>query len=251
MMRLLVACLLSTCLPIAAEAAVSESAAAAFARGDYEDTLLIAASEGGAENLALAARTHNAIAYFDPDRKSARKEADAAYDAAREAMRFDPALSEAHLQAAIALALKGALISPARAFLSGLAGKARKEIDAALAIDPDNPWALSTSAAWRIEVARRGGAKLYGADPVKGRDEFIRALEVAPDNVAIAYECALRLLADGRPEWRAEGLSALDAALAGAPTTKFEDDIQARAREFRAAIEGGPKAERKFIEAQP
>ena len=40
----------------------------------------------------------------------------------------------------------------------------RERIDAALSLDPENPWALSTSAAWRIEVARRGGGALYGAD---------------------------------------------------------------------------------------
>jgi hypothetical protein len=155
------------------------------------------------------------------------------------------------LQAAISLALKGARMSPVRAMFSGLASKARNRIDAALALDPQNAWALSTSAAWRIEVSRRGGGSLYGADPERGFEEFRRARMLAPNNVAIAYECALRLLADGRQEWRNQALAALSDAITAKPTTKFEADVQALARDFKTAIDAGPKAEEAFIDRQP
>jgi hypothetical protein len=238
-------------MAVAAEAAPAEPAYAAYAAGDYAKAVDLASRAGRAEDLALAARAINAVAYFDDGRKSARKSADEAFDIAEKAAALDPRLPEAHLQAAIALALKGARMSPVRAFISGLAGKARERIDVALALDPESPWALSTSAAWRIEVARRGGGSLYGADPKKGYEEFMKARALAPDNLTIAYECALRLIADGRAEWRGDGLAALDAALAAAPSTKFEADVQALARDFKAAIGAGSDAEKAFIAKQP
>lgn len=231
--------------------AFADAAYSAYAAGDYEQAIELAREAGTAKDYALAARAMNAIAYFDDGRKSARRRAGDAYEIAEKAIALDPTLPEGHLQAAISLALKGARMSPVRAFFSGLAGRARDRIDAALALDADNPWALSTSAAWRIEVARRGGASLYGADPAAGYREFMQARALAPDNPAIAYECALRLLADGRAEWRADALAALDAAVMAAPATKFEADIQVRAHAFKTAIAAGREAEAAFIDAQP
>lgn len=245
------ACLFALLAPGAAMAHAAEAAYFAYASGDYETAVNLAKHAGTAEDYALAARAMNAVAYFDDGRKSARRTAGDAYEIAEQAIKLDPRLPEGHLQAAISLALKGARMSPMRAFLSGLASKARNRIDAALALDPENPWALSASAAWRIEVARRGGGALYGADPEKGHAEFRKARALAPDNLTIAYECALRLLADGREEWRADGLAALDDALAAKPATKFEGDLQNLAHEFKAAIATGGKAENAFIEAQP
>lgn len=241
--------LISAAAPV--HAAVNADAFGAYGRGEYDAAVMIAIEAGDAEDLALAARAMNAVAYFDDGRKSARRTATDALTIAEKAIALDPGLPEAHLQAAISLALKGARMSPVKAFFSGLAAKARRKIDDALALDADNAWALSTSAAWRIEVARRGGGSLYGADPVEGHAEFMKARALAPDNLTIAYECALRLAADGRPEWRDEALAALDAAIAGTPTTKFEADIQERAREFKAAIAAGDDAEKAFIARQP
>ncbi len=248
-MKILFAALLICLSTLAAPA--EAGAYAAYQRGDYARAVEIATASGRAEDLALAARSLNAVAYFDHGRKSERRAADDAFEFADQAIALDPALPEAHLQAAIAIALKAARMSPVKAFFSGFAGKARKKIDRALALDKQNPWALSASAAWRIEVARRGGAALYGADPEEGFEEFMAARALAPENITIAHECALRLLADGRPAWRAPALLSLDAALKAAPTTKFEADIQARSLVFRAAIDKGLAAERAFIAAQP
>ncbi len=251
MKALFAAALVLASAPGAASAAAADAAYSAYAAGDYEKSVDLARRAGSAEDYALAARAMNAVAYFEDGRRSARRTAGDAFELAEKAIELNPALSEAHLQAAISLALKGARMSPVRAFLSGLASKARDRIDAALALDPENPWALSTSAAWRIEVARRGGGALYGADPVAGHDEFMRARALAPDNIAISYECALRILADGRAEWRHDGLSSLEAAIAATPATKFEADVQARARALDAAVADGREAEVAFIEAQP
>lgn len=232
-------------------ASVDDAAYAAFAAGDYERAVVLAAEKASAKDYALAARAMNAEAYFQDGRKAARRQAGDALDLAEKAIALDPALPEAHLQAAISFGLRGAHMSPLRAFMSGMASKARSKIDDALALDPENAWALSTSGAWRIEVARRGGGAMYDADPEQGFAEFAKARALAPENLSIAYECALRLLADGREEWRETGVEALDAALALKPATQFERDLQARARSFKAAIDAGKNAEKAFIDAQP
>lgn len=233
-----------------ARAAPDEAAYAAFAAGDYEGAAMLADNAGGAENEALAARAINAVAYFEDDRKTARDLSARALDYAEAAVKADPKLPEGYLQAAIAIALRGARMAPPRAFLANIPGRSRRYLDQALAIDPDNPWALSTSAAWRLEVARRGGG-VYGAVPEEGYKEFTRARALAPKNVVIAYECALRLLASGRKEWRGDALACLDAAIENPAEIASDKGVQARAEGLKQAVAGGPKVEAQFIAAQP
>lgn len=232
-------------------AAPDQKAFALFQDGAYGAAADAAEKAGSAEDLALAARALNAEAYLETNKKSARKLAKRAQDYAEAAIEADPALIEGHLQAAISLAQRGARTSPLRAFLSGLAPRARDRLDDALAMDGANAWALSTSAAWHLEVARRGGEGRFGADPETGHAEFIAARAAAPDNLPIAYECALRLLAYDRPGWREEALAGLDAALTLEPMDAFEASLQEKARAFKEAIDEGESAERAFIDAQP
>jgi len=234
-----------------ASAAPDENAFARFKGGAYEAAALAAGQAGGAENLALAARALNAEAYLETKDKSARRLAKKAQDYAEAAIEADPSLIEGHLQAAIALAQRGARMAPWRAFFLGLATRARERLDRALAIEPSNAWALSTSAAWHLEVARRGGEGRFGADPEAGHRQFIAARAAAPDNLLIAYECALRLLAYGRDEWRAQALASLETALRLQPMDAFERSVLERTRALQSAVDDGVGAERAFIDAQP
>ena len=68
------------------------------------------------------------------------------------------------------------------------------------------------------------------------------ARDADPDNLLIAYECALRLIAYDEAEWRADGFAALDAVLAGEPSDAFESAIRKRAEAFAAALAAGRKA---------
>ncbi len=227
---------------------VDEGAFTLFADGDYIASAVRAKTAGGAENLALAARALNAEAYFEPDRKAARRMAKRALAVAEDAVDADPSLPEAHLQAAISYALWGANASPVKSFFSNLPGKARTSIDQALSLEPDNPWALSTSAAWRLEVHRFGGGAVYKADPAEGHMEFLASRAQAPKNVAVAYECALRILAAGRPEWRDDALACLDASITLSPDTQFERDLQARAHLLKKAVAEGDRALKAFVD---
>ncbi|GJL95554.1 MAG: hypothetical protein DHS20C05_19590 [Hyphococcus sp.] len=235
----------------AAFAAPDEAAHELFTSGDYETAADQAVLIGGPENLALAARALNASAYLEADNKRARKMAKRALKHSQSAAQQDPMLVEAHLQAAISTAQLGARRSPVRAFLSGSAGKTRKLLDAALMAEPENAWALSSSGAWHLEVSRRAGVGRFGSDPWVGRRQFLAAHTLAPDNLPIAYECALRMLAYDEPRWREEGLAVLYAALKITPKNAFEVAVRTRAFRFSEAIEKGRAAERAFILAQP
>jgi len=228
-----------------------EDAVALYERGAYEAAAEVAAQAGGAENFAFAARALNAWAYLQTDNTVARKTAKRALKLADQATKQDPALIEGYLQGAISLAQRGARMAPVRAFLSGIAGKARNRLDHALALDPASVWALSSSAAWHLEVSRRAGEGRFGSDPVRGHQQFLAARAGDPANPVIAYETALRFIAYGRSEWREEALSALKIAAAAPVTGAFEAAIQSRAKEFQAAVDEGHNAERAFINAQP
>ncbi len=222
-----------------------------FTRGDYEAAADWAVKKGSAEDLALAAQALNAISYFDYDRKAVRERADKALALAEQAIAADGGLPDARLQAGISHSLKGSRMAPVKALFSGVASKARARLDEALAMAPEDATVLSTSAAWRIEVSRKGGGALKGADPQKGFDEMSKARTLAPEDPVIAHECAFRLLGDGRKEWRAPALACLDAAISAEPMTQFESDVQALSRGLKAAVDAGPKAEKAFIEKQP
>jgi len=232
-------------------AAPDEAALELFVVGAFEEAAKAAETAAGAENLALAARALNAKAYLEENNKTARRTAKRALNYAEWAIEGDPALVEGHLQAAISYAQRGARMSPVRAFLSGTAGKARGLLDHALALEPDNAWALSSSGAWHLEVARRAGDGRYGSDPAIGFQQFAAARVADPENLLIAYEAALRLLAYDDPALREQGLAALKVAIALTPKDAFERDIQARAKVFQKAVDAGPAAEHDFIKAQP
>lgn len=224
---------------------------ALYETGEYDAAVRAAEQLGGSDNYAIAARALNAVAYFAPDRKSARRAAGRAYEFSKLAIERDPMAVEARLQAAISMAVRGANMAPARAFILRLPRRSRRYIDEARVLDEQNPWVLSTSAAWHLEVSRRGGARVYDADPELGFQECQLARMIDPANVVIAYECALRLLAFGRGDWRDEALEALSASTSGTPKTEFEAAIQRRAFGLEMAIEKSLQAERAFITAQP
>ena len=238
-------------LATSVDAAPDAEAFRFFEAGDGDAVIEVADRLGGAENAALAARALNARAYLEPDDSEARNIADRALEYAEAAMEADPALVEGRLQGAIALAQRGARMAPWRAFFLKIADRARDALDLALEMEPENAWALSSSAAWHLEVSRCGGEGRFGSDPEFGHRQFLAARDADPDNLLIAYECALRLIAYDREEWRADAMAALQMATSATPENTFEAAVQSRAHRLRKAIESGREAERAFIDEQP
>ncbi|MEM9169420.1 MAG: hypothetical protein AAGC56_07170 [Pseudomonadota bacterium] len=231
-------------------AGADPTALAHYQAGRYDAAVAAASEAGGAPNLALAARAMNAAGYFEIRASAARKDALRAAEFAERALEADPDNVEAHLQLAISHSVRAANMSGPRAFLLGLPKRARRSIDAALALDPDNPWALSTSGTWRIEVARRGADRIYKADPDVGFEEIERARALDPDNVVIAFEAAVSYRASDREEWRRTGSDALSVALNGPAQSVFEKGVQRLAQDFQTAVDEGRDAELAFIADQ-
>lgn len=242
-----IAALIAVFVVSPAAAAPDPAALAAYDRGDYLGAVALAERAGGAENLAFAAKSLNAVSYFDRDRKTTRERCNRAMDYAEAAIAADPAFAEAHFNLGVAMLIKASNMGAARAFLSNLPARGRRKFDDALALDPDFAPFLIASAAWRIEVANRGGGFFYGADAVEGYDEILRARALDPVDNVIAHECAVRLLADGRDEWRAEALACLDDAVTAPTDSTFEAAIQERSKLLKAAVEAGPEAEKAFL----
>lgn len=245
-MRVLVL-IASLCAATRSFAAPDAAALAAYTRGDYLAAVAAAEGAGGAENLAFAAKSLNAISYFDRDRKSTRQRCDQAMDYAERAIAADPAFAEAHFNLGVAMLIKASNMGAARAFLSNLPARGRRMFDRALELDPDFAPFLVASAAWRIEVANRGGGFFYGASAEEGFTEMQRARALDPVDNVIAHECAVRLLADGRAAWRDTALACLDDALAAATQSMFEAAIQDKSRALKAAIDAGADAEKSFL----
>lgn len=244
--RLLIAAL-SALAAAPALAAPDGEALAAYNRGDYAAAAVAAEKAGGAENLAFAAKALNAISYFDRDRRSTRQRCDEAMDYAEAAIAADPRFAEAYFNLGVAMLIKASNMGAARAFLSNLPARGRRMFDKALELDPDFAPFLIASAAWRIEVANRGGGFFYGADAEEGHAELVRARALDPVDNVIAHECAVRLLADGRERWRVQALQCLDDAIAAPTDSVFEASIQEKSRALKAAVDAGREAEKAFL----
>lgn len=118
--------------------------------------------------------------------------------AAEAALEMDPKNVEALVQKAIAIGLEGTDMGALEAFSSGLAHKVRDTLEAALALDPHDPWALSTLGGWHMEVERRGGSigrLIYGASRQQGIDYLERALFHAPNSIPVRQRYAALLIA--------------------------------------------------------
>ncbi|MEM8936872.1 MAG: hypothetical protein AAGC77_10740 [Pseudomonadota bacterium] len=234
-----------------ASAEPDAAARALFERGDYRDAAATASAAGGAENEALAARALNALAYLQRDDIASRRTALEALEHAERAIADNPGLVDGHLESAIARAERAKRMSPLRIFLGDHQRRARRRFDLALAMQPDNAWALANSALWHLTVSRRGGVGRFGADPTAGRERCAAAQAADPEALVIAYRCGLQLLAWDDEAWRLEAIEAVSAAATGEAASAFERAVQIRARALLTAIDDGPATERAFIDAHP
>ncbi|MFO1186014.1 MAG: hypothetical protein U1E87_00265 [Alphaproteobacteria bacterium] len=217
-----------------------------YCAGSYNRSVMLAEGEMTAPALAFAARARLAQATFETDPKGAAADVDTAADLARRALKLEADNTEAHLQLAIALGLKGRRLGPLRAHFLGLGAEARRHIDAVLKHEPQNPWALSILGAWNIEIADRGGAAgrlIYGASREAGLAAYNRAVALAPDNLILQYERALTILAADPDGLWPDALSGFECVENLAPRDVLETELRRRAVLLAAAIraDDGPR----------
>ena len=221
------------------------SLSALYARGDYGAAMKAGAAAHDAYGYAVAARAALADAALrDTPCMDCLQHAEAL---ARQAVAADPRLADAQVWLASALGYQSRIKGLIWSKLHGFPAQAKAALDAALAADPGNAYALAALGGWNVEIVKAGGPflaqHLYGANLAEGLALFDRAVARAPGNVAVRYQIALSLAGFDPDAYRARIHAELDAALKAAPATAYEKAMQTRAATLKALLLDGNRAE--------
>ena len=189
-----VACLL---LSGTAAAQSVEAARAAQDEGRFIEAARLAEEVGTSAGLALAAESLAIHGYYvaaEPEKEALFERA---MRLAEEAVRLDSTNPEAHLQSAHAMGRYAQTIGAVKALAQGYAGKVRRAIEDALALDPDMAGAHLSLATWHSETINGAGLAarvVFRASRKRALAHYERALELAPDEKLAYLEYALGLL---------------------------------------------------------
>jgi hypothetical protein len=219
-----------------ASAADDPALFALYAKGDYGAAIKAGEAAHTAYGSALAARAAlaDAVLQAAPCIDCLRR----AETLARQAVAVDPRLADAQIWLSVSLGYQSRIKGLVWARLHDMPGQAKAALDAAIADEPANPFAVSALGGWNIEVVKGGGPflarTLYGATLAEAMTLFDRAARLAPGNVAVRYQIALALAGFDPEAYRARITAELDAALRGNAVTAYERTMQARASELKA-----------------
>ncbi len=227
--------------PLPAAAATTEEIFATYARGDYEQAARLGEAARTAPGLAIAAR---AVLAEDVLRDTPCLPClERAESLARQAVAADPHFAYGQVWLAVALGYQARIIGAVQARLKDSPAQSRKALDAAVADDPKNAFAVSALGGWHIEIVRGGGAFLagltYGARESQALALFDRAVRLAPENVAVHYQVALSLAGFDPEKYRARVAAELRASLSSPAQTAYEKKIQGRASELLGLLNHG------------
>jgi len=230
--------LLLLLVPAAAQAATTsatpEDIFALYAKGDYEQAAQAGEASHTGAGLAIAARAVLAddVLRDEPCMPCLER----AERLARAALAADPHQAFGHVWLAVALGYEARVIGIVRARLKDSPSQSRAALDAAVAEDPKNAYAVSALGGWHIEVVRGGGATLarflYGASESEALGLFDRAARLTPGNVAVRYQIALALAGFDAEKYRGRIMTELKAAVSDTAETAYEKKIQGRAQEL-------------------
>jgi hypothetical protein len=226
-------------LAIAPAARASETARALYRDGDFLAAAAQAEADGGADDLALAARALLALCVTQPDRADVDALITRAIRLSERALSRDPASVPARLQLAAALGMRGRRASIREAMRAGYAPRGRRLIEEAIRAAPDEPWAQALLGGWHLEVLRRGGrwgALLYGARLNEGMAAFDRARALAPQDPAIAVQYGAALLALDARRYASRAASLFSAAGVCVARDALERYLMAAAERLNAII---------------
>jgi hypothetical protein len=222
----------------------AETADRLYADGKYDESIKTALAANDAAGFAMAARSELA-------EEASREQPcldclERAEIYARQAIAADPKLPDAQIYLAVTLGLKEHIVGVLVARLHDYPGEAKDALDAALAADPNNAWALAALGGWNIAIVHGGGATLadwfYGATLQKGLDEFAAAFKAAPDNITVRYQCALTLSDYDAARFHDEIEGALTKVVEATADTAYARLLQGRARELLELLKEGDRA---------
>jgi tetratricopeptide (TPR) repeat protein len=162
---------------------------------------------------------------------------------ARQAVAADPHFAFGQVWLAVALGYQTRITGIVKARMKNAPAQSRAALEAAVADDPKNAYAVSALGGWHIEVVRGGGSTLarliYGAKESEALALFDRAARLAPDNVAVHYQIALSLAGFDAAKYHTRIAAELKSSLSSAADTAYEKKIQGRAAELLGLLSAG------------
>jgi len=214
-----------------------------YAEGKYDEAIRAGLARNDAAGLRDAARA--TLAQEGTRDTPCLECLERAEGLARRAIAADPKLPDAWVYLAYSLGLKAQIEGPLRARLKDYPEQIKSALDAALAIDPKNAWALAARAGWNIAIVRGGGKTLarlfYGATLKKGLDDFAAAFAAAPDNIIVHYQYALTLSEYDTVHYRDYIAAALTHVVSSTADTAYGHLMQKRAGELLELLKKGDR----------
>ena len=224
-----------------APAFAAETPLSLYKAGQFTQAEAAGIAENDSEGFAIAARAVMAEEMMrDQPCLDCLRHAE---DLARRAIAADPKVPEGHIYLAAAIGYESRIIGNIAAQSKGYADEAKRELDAALASDPNDAWALAALGSWHIEIVRSAGPALarwlFGARFDSGRDYYSKAFAAEPANLVIRYQYALTLAAFNLTDYQKDIESELAHAAAGTSNSAYETFAKNRARELLDTLKRG------------
>jgi tetratricopeptide (TPR) repeat protein len=217
----------------AGETDVLAEARTMFDAGDYLPAAEKARNEGSAEGLALATQITCYYGRYLAPEEARMALFEGAMETAAKALELDPDSAFVRVQNAHALGRYSQQLGIVEALAEGMAGKVREQIDAALALDPENAAAHLLLANWHAAIINNSGfigRMVYGAEEEEVFAHYAEAIRIAPADVQIRVEYARAMLELDAEEHAAAAREQLDTALALPAETDFFRVLHGEAR---------------------
>jgi tetratricopeptide (TPR) repeat protein len=212
-----------------------------YQNGQYDAAIKAGLAANSADGFATAARAELAEERMRP--APCMPCLQRAEDYARKAIAADPTTADGHVFLSAALGYEGRIIGTMAAKSKGYAEEAKKNLDAALASHPNDPFALAAMGGWNIAVVNGGGAMLarmiYGASVDNGIAFYRKAFAADPASIPLRFQYVLSLSALDREKYAKEIGAALGFVANGKPRTAYESFMQGQARELLALFNKG------------
>ena len=187
---------------IPAGAQTIEAARAAYAEGRFVEAGELGEALETSAGYALAANSLAIHGYYFAAEDEQPELFARAIRAADEAIRLDPDNPEGYFQSAHAVGREAQTVGVLEALNRGYARRTREAAEEALRLDPEMAEAHLTLGSWHAEIVNKMGGLVaratYRATRRNALDYYEKALELAPDEIAVYLEYANGLLLLGR-----------------------------------------------------
>jgi len=215
-----------------------DEARALFTAGDYLPAADKARAAGNAEGLALATQITCYYGRYLAPEEERQALFEGAVEMAAAALELDPDNAFVRVQNAHALGRYSQQIGVVDAISEGLASKVRDQIDAALALEPDNASAHMLLANWHAAIINNSGLlgrMIYGAEEEEVFTHYAEAIRISPADAQIRIEFA-RAILELDEDNAALAREQLDIALAMPVQNAFGDVLRGEATALLAGL---------------